>query len=261
VGQGDATLVQGARATLLVDAGRALPDGFDAGARVVAPALAALGTARIDRLAVSHADLDHRGGVPAVLERFDVGAVWLPVGGLAEPAFAPLREAARRRGVPVVERGAASPPERIGDLVVTFLGPPVARAFAARNDASLVLRVDVGARSLLLAGDVGAAGEGALRAGGGLAPVDLLLLPHHGSRTSSGAAFLDALAPGLAVVSAPCRGPFPMPHPTVRARLAARGVPLRWTGRDGAVIAGLGDDGRVRRWGAPRRGCFGEGPP
>ena len=67
----------------------------------------------------------------------------------------------------------------------------------------------------------------------------MLLLPHHGSRGSARAAFLDAVAPRLAIASAPCRGRFGMPHPDVRARLAERAVPLAWTGRDGALLVPL----------------------
>ena len=68
VGQGDAVLVQGREASVLVDAGVALPEGPDRGRDVVLPALAALGVAALDLLVVTHVDLDHRGGVPAVLE-------------------------------------------------------------------------------------------------------------------------------------------------------------------------------------------------
>ena len=103
VGQGDATLVQGRRGALLVDAGSALP-GIDLGRSVVVPALVALGVARLDVVAASHADLDHRGGLPAVLEAVPVGRLWLPRGALGDPGFRELRALARRLGV--LRRGA-----------------------------------------------------------------------------------------------------------------------------------------------------------
>jgi len=94
VGQGDAIVVQGRSGALLVDGGTALPDGTDLGRSVVAPALAALGVARLDVVAASHADLDHRGGLAGVLEAVRVARLWLPAGGLAEPGFA---SSSRRR--------------------------------------------------------------------------------------------------------------------------------------------------------------------
>ena len=258
VGQGDATLVQGREAVLLVDAGPRSPAGFDAGERVVVPALAALGIGRIDRLAVSHADLDHRGGAPAILERVPVGAVWLPRGGATDPGFAALREAAARVGVPVLERGAGDPGEPIGDLAVEFLWPASDAPMASRNDGSLVLRIEgPGGGAVLLAGDVGVAAEREILARATPLASDLLLLPHHGSRTSSSPGFLAAVSPRLALVSAPCRGRFPMPHDEVRGRLAALAVPLHWTGREGALIVGLAPRAPLRAWGEPRRGCFG----
>lgn len=84
VGQGDAVLVQGAQASdgkrrnILIDAGTAIPGGFDAGQSVVVPALRALGVRELDLLIVTHEDLDHRGGVPSVLDAVRVKEIWLP---------------------------------------------------------------------------------------------------------------------------------------------------------------------------------------
>ncbi|HKJ24820.1 MAG TPA: DNA internalization-related competence protein ComEC/Rec2 [Myxococcota bacterium] len=261
VGQGDAIVVQGRRGVLVVDAGRRLPSGHDLGERVVAPSLAALGVERIDRLAVTHADLDHRGGAPALVERFRVGAIWLPRGSGGDPAFDALRAVAARRGVAILERGRGDPAEPVGDLRVAFLWPPPTPPRESRNDRSLVLRVVApGGAAALLPGDVGEPSERALVEAHAPLASDVLLLPHHGSRTSSSAAFLAAVAPRLAVVSAPCLGRFPMPDPAVRARLAGRGAPLRWTGRDGAVIVGLSPRLELAPAAEPRVGCFGTTP-
>ncbi len=70
---------------------------------------------------------------------------------------------------------------------------------------------------------------------------DVMSLPHHGSRTSSSGAFLRAVAPAIAVASAPCRGRFAMPHPAVLERAHAVDASVWWTGRDGAVLIGLGE--------------------
>lgn len=247
VGQGDAALVQGRRAALLVDAGVALPGGgLDLGRVAVLPALRALGVARLDLVVASHADLDHRGGLVAVLAALPVGAVWLPRGASRDPGFAALRRAAAARGVPLHERGAGDPALVLGDLRVTPLWPRGPASEAERNDTSLVVRVDVAGRRLLFPGDLEAAGEAGLLASGADLASDVLKLPHHGSRSSSSPRLLAAVAPGVAVASAPCRGRFAMPHPAVAERLRDAGAALWWTGRDGAVWLALG--GPLSAW-------------
>jgi competence protein ComEC len=252
VGAGDALLVQGREGSLLVDAGPAQDGRFDRGRDAVVPALHALGVARLDLVVASHADLDHRGGLPAVLASLPVGALWLPEGGARDPGFAELLAAARAAQVPVREISARSPPHALGDLRVAPLWPPPGAA-GARNERSLALRVDVGARSLLLLGDVGDAEPALIARARGDLRADVLVLPHHGSRGSSSAALLAAVDPAVAIVSAPCRGR--LPHPAALARARRAGVSLWWTGRDGAVLVGLGDALAVLPWASARTGC------
>jgi competence protein ComEC len=251
VGQGDAVLVQGRSGAVLVDAGLAGPGGIDLGRTAVLPALRALGVARLDLAVATHGDLDHRGGLVAVLGAVPVGALWLPTGGLADPAFGELVAAALRRGVAPLERGAGSPVARVGDLVVEPLWPPSGPARGSRNDRSLVLRVRVGDRWVLLAGDLEADGERRLLASGAELRSDVLKLPHHGSRSSSTRALLDAVAPRVTVASAPCAGRYAMPHPAVLRRVRETGAALWWTGRDGAVLVGLSEPLRVWGTGEP----------
>lgn len=257
VGQGAAALVQGRRGAVLIDAGGRRPGGWDAGRLQVVPALRALGVARLDLVVVSHADADHQGGVPAVLEALPVGEVWLPWGAAREPAFDALRAAAAGAGVRVVERGRGSPIARVGDLRVDPLWPPRRNAPQARNARSLVVAVEVEGegRRVLAPGDLDAAAEAELVARWAPLAADVLLLPHHGSRTSSSAPFLARVAPEIAVASAPCRGRFRMPHPRVRERVAALGTRLFWTGRDGALLVHLGRALDARPVGARRRSC------
>jgi competence protein ComEC len=241
VGQGDAILVQGERGALLVDGGTALAGGVDLGRSVVLPALGALGVTRLDVVAASHADFDHRGGLGAVLEGLPVERLWLPRGALAEPGFAELVAIARRRGIRIEERGAGDPPFAAGDLRIETLWPPqdaLARGLAD-NDRSLVLRVTADASRVLLPGDAQAAAEAALLASGADLAAEVLKLPHHGSRTSSSAAFLQAVGAEVALASAPCLGRFGMPHREVVTRVAGARASLWWTGRDGAVFVGL----------------------
>jgi competence protein ComEC len=240
VGQGDAAVIQGGKAAVLVDGGTAIPGRIDLGARAVVPALAALGIRHLDLVIVTHADLDHRGGIPAVLRALPVAEVWLPYGALRTPSFAAVRAAARERGVPVRERGAGSPPVDLGGLRVTPLWPPPGSAQASCNNRSLVVRIDAAGRRVLLPGDLEASAEATLLASGADLRADVLALAHHGSRTSSSSAFLAAVDASVAVVSAPCGGRFGMPHAEVLTRAREGDLSVWWTGRDGAVMVGLG---------------------
>jgi competence protein ComEC len=240
VGQGDAVLVQSAQAAVLVDGGGSAAAGSDVGRRTVLPALRALGVRRLELVAVSHGDLDHRGGIPAVLRGLAVREVWIPFGARADPAFAEIRRAARETGARLRERVAGTRARELAGLAVAPLWPPRQDAGASRNDRSLVLRIDAGARRVLLPGDLEAGGEAELLARGADLRADVLKLGHHGSRTSSTAAWLEAVDAAVVVASAPCAGRFAMPHAEVVARARAAGAALWWTGRDGAVRVGLG---------------------
>jgi competence protein ComEC len=253
VGQGDATLVQSADAVVLVDAGGSFGTGPDPGQATVVPTLRALGVRRIDLFVVSHGDLDHRGGAPAVLRSLEVGELWLPFGAGGDASFAALRDAARAARVRVVERGEGSPPWVRGDLAAIPLWPRRGSASLSRNDRSLVVRVEVAGRRVLLPGDLEADGEAALLAAQADLRAEVLKLPHHGSRSSSTRAFLAAVGATVAISSAPCEGRFDMPHAEVVQRAHAHGLSLWWTGRDGAVRIGLGPRLHVLGTGPPRR--------
>ena len=246
VGQGSASLIEGHRAAVLVDAGSSFA-GRDWGKRAVVPALAALGVEHLDVLIVSHGDLDHWGGVPSVLSAVSVGEIWLPHGAAADPAFARVLEAARSRRVPVLELGKGSPAVVVGDLLIEPLWPlPIAER-RSRNDRSLVVRIEVAGHRILLPGDIEARAESDLVSSGANLRSEVLILPHHGSRTSSTDAFLEAIGAVVAVASAPCVGRFGMPHADVLARAGENGLSVWWTGRDGAVMVGLGK--RLTVWG------------
>jgi competence protein ComEC len=249
VGHGDAALVRAGRRAWLVDAGTRAA-GWDAGHAVVLPALRALGVRRLAALALTHADLDHVGGARAVLEAVPVGELWVTRNELDAPGLRALRAAAARRAVPV--RIVAAGDELGTDgLRIAALWPPAGFAAPTTNASSLVLRVGEPGACALLGGDAPAAVERALAPA--LSPCDVLKLGHHGSATSSAAALLDALAPVVAIASAGRRPGAPLPHPEVRARLAARAISLYETRRDGALQVELARPGpRVRPWLVPR---------
>ncbi len=249
VGQADAVLVQGRDASILVDAGGAIPGRWDAGSQVVLPALRALGVSRLAALALTHADLDHRGGAAAVLSGLPVEELWLPAGAEHEPAWGELARLARDRGGRVRWRSNADPAERIGDLRVEVLWPPPGAARSdSRNEGSLVLAIAAGAGRVLSTGDAGRETEDALLGSGTPLRASLLKVGHHGSGGGSSGRFLEAVDAGVALVSAPCPGRAGLPDAGVLGRLVAAGSEVGWTGRDGALLASLAEPGRWRRW-------------
>jgi len=243
VGQGDATLIQGRRGALLVDAGRAIPGGVDLGRRVVLPALRALRVDRLDLVVATHADIDHWGGLPSVLAGVPVGELWLPSGAGRWPAFEPLLQIAQERGVRVRECALGDEGARFGDLLVTPVWPPAEGPVgASRNDRSLVLRVELEGVRTLLTGDLGVDAEHQLLTQGVDLRAEILKLGHHGSRSSSSPAFLEAVGAEVALLSAPCPGPTALPSGAIVERVRASELALWWTGRDGAIFAALGPE-------------------
>lgn len=248
VGQGTAVLVRTRNRLLVYDTGPQISPEADAGTRVLLPLLRARGETAIDRLVLSHQDSDHVGGAAALLAALPVRAT-----SSSLPADHPLQP-----------RLPASTPCRAGQRWVwdgvdfEMLHPtPADDARSARSNAlSCVLRVrGADGRALLLTGDIEAPQEAALVERLGLAlRSEWLLVPHHGSRTSSSAAFLDAVAPRLALVQAAYRSRFGHPAPEVLARHAERGIALQRSDRCGAFTlpadgsAGVCERERRRRY-------------
>lgn len=249
VGQGDATLVTFPDgSTLLVDGGGQLdirsmrrqedeaaefvPDRMGIGEAVVSNVLRHRGLRRIDAVAATHADADHTQGLGDVLKNFAVGALWIGPGVEYEPEIAALTELAAKRGVPAVimHRGMRF---AAAGAAVEVLHPAVDAA-ARNNDNSLVLRLTFGGRGILLTGDIERGGESALTANG-LSNVDVVKVPHHGSRTSSTSEFIDAVNARYAVVSAGRRSQFGHPHPDVVERWRTAGAQVLSTQGRGMI--------------------------
>jgi len=246
VGQGLSVLVRTARHAFLYDAGPAVPEGFDAGERVVAPALHALGVRRLDGMIVSHGDADHAGGFAAVQRRFDTG-----------PVFA-ARDSGIEDGVPCL----AGTRWRVDGVSFRFLHPDV-HFPPLRNESSCVLRVESAHGSALLAGDIGEVVERMLVRGDPDAlRSDVVLMAHHGSGGSSDPAFVAATGARLALASAGHGNRFGHPQPAVLRRWAQGGSDTAVTAADGAVTVRLrrGDrqverlrGAQPRLWDAVRR--------
>ena len=214
VGQGNAVLVRTANHALLYDAGPRYSLDSDAGHRVLVPLLQALHT-RLDTLVLSHRDIDHVGGAPAVLA-MQPQAELLSSIEASHPLQA-LRPA---------KRCEAGQHWEWDGVRFDVLHPQAADYDTATksNAMSCVLRISNGAQTALLAGDIEQPQEALLVAQGVDLRSDVLLVPHHGSKTSSTGAFLDAVSPKLAIVQAGYRNRFGHPAPGVLARLQERQI-------------------------------------
>lgn len=237
VGQGNAVLVRTARHSLLYDAGPRYSAESDAGHRVLVPLLAQMGE-RLDVLMLSHRDSDHTGGAAAVLAMQQQAALWSSLED-AHPLHR-LRSDWRR-----CQAGQSWVWDGVHFEIIHPPAPERRSANLRPNELSCVLRIASAQGSALLAGDIEALQELAL-VQAGLAPVDVLLVPHHGSKTSSSLPFLQALAPQIALVQAGYRNRFGHPAPEVVARYRALGTALVDSARCGAASWRSQDPGRVQ---------------
>ncbi|MFL9872280.1 DNA internalization-related competence protein ComEC/Rec2 [Paraburkholderia megapolitana] len=245
IGQGNSVLVETAHHALLFDAGPG-PESTHAGERVVVPFLQAQGVTALDALMVSHEDSDHAGGAPAVLDGVEVRQLLASL-----PQRHALWAQARKVGAERVQCAAGQRWQWDG-VDFTILWPDERRLRANPNDQCCVLRIRTAGRTghaghgyaanptpaltALLAADIEAPIERTLLARDPDAlRAQVLLVPHHGSRTSSTEPFLDTIDPLIAIFQVGYRNRFRHPHPGVFARYEARHIELTRSDTDGAV--------------------------
>ncbi|MCL2524633.1 MAG: DNA internalization-related competence protein ComEC/Rec2 [Betaproteobacteria bacterium] len=234
VGQGQALAVRTRKHLLIYDPGPQYGPDSDAGQRVVVPYLRWLGAGGVDRLVVSHRDSDHAGGLDSLRAA-------LPVDDL-------LSSMAELDG----ELCAAGQTWTWDGVVFAVLHPPAA-AYAKRiaaNHLSCTLTVTAGTRRVLLTADIERKDEKALLAGDAAAlAAEVILVPHHGAKTSSTAAFVAAVGARHALVSAGYRNRFGHPRAEVVARYVEHGAQIWRTDRDGALRVTLRPEGvSVAAW-------------
>jgi len=244
VGQGDCAVVEFPGSSVMVIDGGGLSGDFDVGRQVVAPFLWRRKIAQVDALVLSHPDFDHFGGLTFLAEAFSPAAFWWNGAPGRGARYGALWQALRDADVTglTVRDGFH---RMIGGVEVRAVHPAPGAA-GSDNNESLTLQLRYGPTTVLFPGDLELEGERALVAAHGAALRSTVLkVPHHGSRSSSSAALLDAVAPRIAVVSAGTDNRFGFPHAAVLDAYRKRGTQVWRTDRDGAVMLRIAVDGDI----------------
>jgi competence protein ComEC len=246
VGQGDATVVElpGSQ-VMVIDGGGFASEDFDVGEAVLAPFLWSRKIGRVDVLVMSHPQLDHYGGLTFLAERFSAREFWFNGERTRGERFQRLLSVLDRAGVTIRALCRETPEMQLARVRVHILHPPCRPAGFDTNNASLVLRLSYGVIDLLFTGDIETNGEHALLSADGTLSSEILKVPHHGSRTSSSKAFVEAATPQVAVASLGYHNRFAFPASEVVLRYAEQGTRFLRTDEAGAVT--VVSDGRNYR--------------
>ena len=248
VGQGDSALVTFPDGrTMLIDGGGEpafrddeaddfIPDRPRIGERVVSEVLWSKGYSRVDFVVATHADADHIQGLTDVVRNFTVGEIFVGSEPFENREFADLMSAARRNEVPISVVTREEVLEISGAKVIVLNPELEAKLGDSVNNGSIVLRLEYGSRAILLTGDIERDAEQKLvdRDGPSLR-ADVIKVPHHGSRTSSCATFVQAVNATTAVISVGRRSRFGHPHAEVVERWKGTGTTVLTTGERGMI--------------------------
>ena len=233
VGQALSVLVECDGQFLLYDGGN-----VDDGSLVVSY-LQKQGVEQLQYVFCSHAHEDHVGGLAAVMAKFPAGHAYSPVTDASTKCFQDFVKYTRQQGL-AVEVPAAGTVWPLGSATVTLLGP-VAQ-YDQTNNTSLVLRIDYGATSFLLTGDMESDAERDLVNSGANLKADVLQVGHHGSSTSTSYLFLNAVLPEMGVISCGVNNKYGHPHEETLSILRDAGVDVYRTDLQGTIT--IGSDGQ-----------------
>ncbi|MFX4226693.1 MAG: DNA internalization-related competence protein ComEC/Rec2 [Porticoccaceae bacterium] len=223
VGQGLAVLVRQPGYSLVYDTGPKFSEEFDSGADILLPSIRRLGVSYLDDLVISHPDADHMGGYPGLHRGLAAENVW--IGRHSEKA-------------PTARSCLGGQAWQVGDVHYEFLFPASDDAGAdveSDNDRSCVLQIRFDDQSILLPGDISRSAEQRLLAHGKPGRQALVVIPHHGSKSSSSPEFVHATSPDIAIASAGYLNRFGHPAPEVLARYRRAGARIFSTSENGMV--------------------------
>jgi competence protein ComEC len=230
VGQGLSVVIQTHRHALLYDTGTKTSSQTDSGTRIVVPYLRSIGVGHLDGLVVSHDDIDHSGGMDSVLR--SVPTDWL-LTSLARPVK-------NVKNIHCVA-GQSWQWDGVSFEVLSPLQESYQSDSVKDNNRSCVLRVSTPKGSVLLVGDIEREVESALvKSASATLKSDVLIVPHHGSKTSSTLDFIDAVNPEIAVFTAGYRNRFGHPKVEIVERYVASGIKTYRSDLDGAVLVDIG---------------------
>jgi competence protein ComEC len=251
VGQGTALLLQTATRNWLFDTGPRYANESDAGARIIVPYLRAHNVTRIDTLILSHNDADHTGGAASIARSMPVAQV---LTSMSLESFTQLQ--IKTNDVQSCQTGQVF---EFDGVRITMLSPDAAlrdNPNTPDNSKSCLIRIDTNQgqwQSIMLTGDVDGLQEARLvvSPAGGVRnwAVDVLMMPHHGSASSSTAPFIEATHPKMVFAQAGYLNSFHHPHPNTIARYQGAGAVIEQTTQTGTMRFCVGcDKVRMRKW-------------
>lgn len=236
VGQGDATLIKNGDYTMLIDAAE-----NDKGSAVQLY-LQKQGVEKLDYLILTHTDSDHIGGADVIIEKFQVDTVFMGDYEKDTATYRDVIQALDNKGL-TWSQPEVSSEYTLGDATFTIIAPN--DSYNNPNDTSIGLILHKGERSFVFTGDAEAAEEDIVSNGINL-DADVFKSGHHGSKTSSDEALLDAISPTYAVISCGEGNSYGFPHARTLNNLRARGVQVFRTDEQGSIVATC--DGQEITW-------------
>jgi len=244
VGQGNAALVElPGGPCMLVDGGGFYDNRFDVGKRIVAPFLWRKRIATVEIVVLSHPNSDHLNGLLFVAKHFNVREVWMNGEYAPSQQYQDFLDIISKKDIRIVELEELSRPKTINGVRFQVLYPPgnflerkTHDVWRTTNNNSLVVKVTFGCVSLLFPGDIEAEAEAELVAlAGSSLKSDVILVPHHGSKSSSTQGFLEHVDPNIAVISAGWKNIFGFPHRKILNRYESMGCQVFRTDQSGAT--------------------------
>lgn len=237
LGQGESTLISfpGGKTMLIDGGGSAREGGINVGERLLAPALWNMGVTAIDYMVLTHAHPDHIQGLLYIADNLKVGEFWESQSATDDSEnYRNLKAIINKRKIPVRQIHALDPQVEIGGARLEFLWPAADSSQPDDlNEKSLVFRLEYGKGAVLFTGDIGLDVEKRLAAYKGR--INVLKVPHHGSRYSSSTEFLNWASPEIALISAGYGNSFHLPADQTLARLKEKHVAVYRTDLDGTI--------------------------